>query len=216
MDVGCYCISGSRLLGGEPEAVFGRAYVGPTGTDWAFAGSLRFPGDVLALFDCATCLPEPRRAGGDRLGGLALPRRSLALPEPGDRAAPRRRCRADRAWRRPIRTSSSSRISAARSAHGTAPLLGRDDAVAQAARDRRAAPLGRRRPRRVALGALGARGRRSSTSRRWLSRAWLGDRGHQRGASRAASAAMIAACSWQISSRSGTPRPRVRRAMRAS
>ena len=58
MDVGCYCISGSRLLGGEPEAVFGRAYVGPTGTDWAFTGSLRFPGDVLALFDCATCLTE--------------------------------------------------------------------------------------------------------------------------------------------------------------
>ena len=58
MDVGCYCISGARLLGGEPEHAFGRAYTGPTGTDWAFAGSLRFPGDVLALFDCATCLPN--------------------------------------------------------------------------------------------------------------------------------------------------------------
>ena len=56
MDVGCYCISGSRLLGGEPEAAFGRAYIGPTGTDWAFTGSLRFAGDVFALFDCATCL----------------------------------------------------------------------------------------------------------------------------------------------------------------
>ena len=58
MDVGCYCVSGSRLLAGEPESVFGRAYRGPTGTDWIFSGSLRFPNDVVALFDCATCLPS--------------------------------------------------------------------------------------------------------------------------------------------------------------
>ena len=58
MDVGCYCVSGSRLLAGEPETVFGQAYIGPTGTDWVFTGAMRFPGDVLALFDCGTCLPE--------------------------------------------------------------------------------------------------------------------------------------------------------------
>ena len=58
MDVGCYCVSGSRLLAGEPETVFGNAYIGPTGTDWVFTGALRFPGDVLALFDCGTSLPE--------------------------------------------------------------------------------------------------------------------------------------------------------------
>jgi D-xylose 1-dehydrogenase (NADP+, D-xylono-1,5-lactone-forming) len=58
MDVGCYCISGSRLLAGEPETVYGQAYTGPTGTDWVFAGVLRFPSDVLALFDCGTSLPE--------------------------------------------------------------------------------------------------------------------------------------------------------------
>jgi D-xylose 1-dehydrogenase (NADP+, D-xylono-1,5-lactone-forming) len=58
MDVGCYCVSGSRLLGGEPESVFGSAYIGPTGTDWVFTGAMRFPGDVLALFDCGTCLTE--------------------------------------------------------------------------------------------------------------------------------------------------------------
>jgi predicted dehydrogenase len=56
MDVGCYCVSGSRLLAGEPERVFGRAFVGPTGTDWVFTGSLAFPGDVLATFDCGTSL----------------------------------------------------------------------------------------------------------------------------------------------------------------
>jgi predicted dehydrogenase len=58
MDVGCYCVSGSRLLAGEPESAFGRAFVGPTGTDWVFTGSLRFPGDVLALFDCGTSLTD--------------------------------------------------------------------------------------------------------------------------------------------------------------
>jgi xylose dehydrogenase (NAD/NADP) len=58
MDVGCYCVSGSRLLGGEPESVFGRAYIGPSGTDWVFTGAMSFAGDVHALFDCGTCLPE--------------------------------------------------------------------------------------------------------------------------------------------------------------
>ena len=60
--------------------------------------------------------PQPRRARGDRLGRLALPRRSVALPEPGDRAPARRRHASGSRWRRRIRISSSSRISAARSA----------------------------------------------------------------------------------------------------
>ena len=57
MDVGCYCVSAARLLAGEPEIAFGRALVGPTGTDWVFAGVLGF-GDVTALFDCGTALPS--------------------------------------------------------------------------------------------------------------------------------------------------------------
>ena len=58
MDVGCYCVSGSRLLGGEPESVFGASHIGSSGTDWVFTGSIRFPGDVVALFDCGTSLPD--------------------------------------------------------------------------------------------------------------------------------------------------------------
>jgi D-xylose 1-dehydrogenase (NADP+, D-xylono-1,5-lactone-forming) len=58
MDVGCYCVSGSRLLAGEPESVFGQAYIGPSGTDWVFTGAMRFAGDVHALFDCGTSLSE--------------------------------------------------------------------------------------------------------------------------------------------------------------
>jgi len=58
MDVGCYNVSGSRLLGGEPERVCGEAWYGPSGTDWVFTGTLRFPGDVLATFDCGTALAD--------------------------------------------------------------------------------------------------------------------------------------------------------------
>src|SRR5713226_7906891 len=56
MDVGCYTVSGSRLLGGEALRAFGEAWVGPSGTDWVFTGTLRFPDDVLATFDCGTAL----------------------------------------------------------------------------------------------------------------------------------------------------------------
>jgi D-xylose 1-dehydrogenase (NADP+, D-xylono-1,5-lactone-forming) len=58
MDVGCYNVSGSRLLGGEPERVFGEAWYGPSGTDWVFTGTMRFPGDVLATFDCGTAMVD--------------------------------------------------------------------------------------------------------------------------------------------------------------
>jgi predicted dehydrogenase len=58
MDVGCYCVSGSRLLGGEPEYVYGDAWSGPSGTDWVFAGTMRFPENVVATFDCGTALSE--------------------------------------------------------------------------------------------------------------------------------------------------------------
>jgi xylose dehydrogenase (NAD/NADP) len=58
MDVGCYCVSGSRLLGGEPLAVHGEAWYGPSGTDWVFGGLMRFPDDVVATFDCGTALPN--------------------------------------------------------------------------------------------------------------------------------------------------------------
>jgi len=61
MDVGCYCISGARLLGGEPEQVFGEQVVGPTGVDVDFYATLRFPNDVVAQFDASFTLPERQR-----------------------------------------------------------------------------------------------------------------------------------------------------------
>ena len=58
MDIGCYSVSASRLFGGEPEKAYGEAWFGPSGTDWVFGGMLRFPGNVVALFDCGTAMPE--------------------------------------------------------------------------------------------------------------------------------------------------------------
>ena len=53
MDVGCYCVSGARLVAGtEPERVLGEQVLGGGGVDVAFTGLLRFPDDVLAAFDC--------------------------------------------------------------------------------------------------------------------------------------------------------------------
>ena len=131
MDVGCYCISGSRLLGGEPEGVFGHAYVGPTGTDWAFTGSLRFPGDVLALFDCATCLPD--RDELEAIGSEG----SLFLDDPWHCQNPAIELRRNDGVERiavepgnPYQLEMEDLGRAIRS--GSTPLLGRDDAVAQA------------------------------------------------------------------------------------
>jgi predicted dehydrogenase len=58
MDVGCYCVSGARLLGGEPERVWGEQRLGPTGVDTTFVGTLRFPDDLVAVFHCSMDLPS--------------------------------------------------------------------------------------------------------------------------------------------------------------
>lgn len=51
MDVGCYCVSGARLLTGEePDTVYGTQEVGPSGVDVRFTGVLQFPSGVVAEF----------------------------------------------------------------------------------------------------------------------------------------------------------------------
>ncbi len=53
LDVGCYCVSGARLVaGGEPVSAFGAAVRGTSGVDTRFTGMLRFDGDLLAMLDC--------------------------------------------------------------------------------------------------------------------------------------------------------------------
>jgi predicted dehydrogenase len=84
LDVGCYCVSGSRVLAGaEPERVTGESVAADSGVDARFAGMLRFPGDVLAVFDCGFDLP-PR----DELEAIGS-EGSLFLDDPWHSIEPR-------------------------------------------------------------------------------------------------------------------------------
>jgi D-xylose 1-dehydrogenase (NADP+, D-xylono-1,5-lactone-forming) len=132
MDVGCYCISGSRLVaGGEPEAVFGRQWTGPSGTDWVFTASLRFPGEVLGLFDCGTAMTN--RDELEAIGSEG----SLFLDDPWHAHTPVIEIRRDDGVERVELEPANSyqleleNLSDAIRGEGK-PLLGRDDAVAQA------------------------------------------------------------------------------------
>jgi D-xylose 1-dehydrogenase (NADP+, D-xylono-1,5-lactone-forming) len=131
MDVGCYCVSGSRLLAGEPGRVYGEQFVGPSGTDWVFTGTMRFPGDVLAQFECGTALPER-----DELEAIGSDG-SLFLDDPWHCIEPvielRREARVERielehadSYRLEVENLSDAIRGAAD------PLLGREDAVGQA------------------------------------------------------------------------------------
>ena len=131
MDVGCYCVSGSRLLAGEPESVFGQALIGASGTDWVFAGTLRFPGDVLAQFDCGTALPE--RDELEAIGSEG----SLFLDDPWHCRKPvielRRDDDVERIELEPVDSYRLELENLSDAIRGEAePLLGRDDALAQA------------------------------------------------------------------------------------
>src|SRR6185312_9872713 len=132
MDVGCYCVSGSRLAAGaEPESVFGRAWYGETGTDWVFSGSLRFPGDVLAIFDCGTALPE--RDELEVIGSEG----SLVLDDPWHCTVPviehRHGGKVERIELEPADSYRLELENVGAAIRGEAPLLlGREDALGQA------------------------------------------------------------------------------------
>jgi D-xylose 1-dehydrogenase (NADP+, D-xylono-1,5-lactone-forming) len=131
MDVGCYTVSGSRLFGGEPEHVHGEAWFGPSGTDWVFGGSLRFPGDVVAQFDCGTALPE--RDELEAIGSEG----SLFLDDPWHCTVPViERRHGDRVERIELEPADSYRLeleNVSDAVRGEGELLlGREDALGQA------------------------------------------------------------------------------------
>jgi xylose dehydrogenase (NAD/NADP) len=132
MDVGCYCVSGSRLAtSAEPVSVYGQAWVGETGTDWVFTGSLRFPGDVLAIFDCGTALTE--RDELEVMGSEG----SLFLDDPFHANQPvieqRRDGRVERIELEPADSYRLELENLSRAIRGEAELLlGREDALGQA------------------------------------------------------------------------------------
>jgi predicted dehydrogenase len=57
MDLGCYCVSGSRLLAGEPNSVYGRQILAESGVDMSFFGLLSFSGGVVAELYSSFALP---------------------------------------------------------------------------------------------------------------------------------------------------------------
>jgi D-xylose 1-dehydrogenase (NADP+, D-xylono-1,5-lactone-forming) len=133
MDVGCYCVSGCRALAGaEPERVYAEQATGGRGVDVALVATLRFPGDVLATIDCGLALAE--RDELEAVGDAG----SLFLDDPwhGREAVIEVR-RADRSVERvetgPANSYALEIADFEAAARGERPpLLGRDDALAQA------------------------------------------------------------------------------------
>ena len=132
MDVGCYCVSGIRLLAGDPEHVRGEQVTGPTGIDMAFHGTLRCADDVVGQFEASFRSPQRQRSRRSARTGCSWSRRRGASTG--------RIADADRRRRRPRSSRSRSADSytlelenLADAIDGRAPaLLGREDAVGQA------------------------------------------------------------------------------------
>jgi xylose dehydrogenase (NAD/NADP) len=127
MDVGCYCISGARLIGGDPQLVFGRQVAGPTGVDVRFVGTLHFPGDLLGQFVCGMDMPHSAQL--EVVGSEA----SAVVPDPWLCRDPHieigdERIEVEDADRFQLELEN---MSDAIRGEGE-PLLGRDDAVGQA------------------------------------------------------------------------------------
>lgn len=58
MDVGCYCLSGIRLVAGaEPQRVSAEQIVGSGGVDMVMSVTMRMTNGVLGLFDCGFSSP---------------------------------------------------------------------------------------------------------------------------------------------------------------
>jgi D-xylose 1-dehydrogenase (NADP+, D-xylono-1,5-lactone-forming) len=131
MDVGTYGVSAARLLGGEPERVYGEQVIGDTGVDILFTGLMRFPRGLIAQVDAGMELP--RRDGLEAVGTEG----SLIIPDPwiaqrlvlhlrrGDSREEIALPPAD-----PYRLELDNMCAAI--AGEAEPLLGRDDAVGQA------------------------------------------------------------------------------------
>lgn len=125
LDVGCYCVSGLRLVAGEPDEAYGTQVLGRGGIDWGFAGVLR-SNDVLGTFQCGFRHDERsivvRGEGGE-----------LHAPDPWHASESRvylngeeHRAEQEDPYRRQLANFAAA-------IQGDAePLLGRDDAVEQA------------------------------------------------------------------------------------
>ena len=131
MDVGCYCVSGARLLAGEPERVYAEQVLGGDGVDVVLVASMRFADEVIAHFDAGLALDH--RDELEVVGEEA----SLFLDDPWHCREPVIELRRGHETERiEVPAEDSYRLEAenfsrAIRGHGD-PLLGRDDALGQA------------------------------------------------------------------------------------
>jgi D-xylose 1-dehydrogenase (NADP+, D-xylono-1,5-lactone-forming) len=132
MDVGCYCLSGVRLVtGAELERVSGEQVLGGAGVDVVFAATLRFPGEVIGQFHCGFAV-----GGRHHLEAIG-DEGSLYLSDPWHGQAPgielRREGGSERIEIAPANPYTHELVDFGRAARGEAPpLLGKADALAQA------------------------------------------------------------------------------------
>jgi len=131
MDVGSYCLSAIRLLGGEPKRLQGQQVVGPSWVDVCFAASLALPDDRLGHFDCGFVLPS--RGELEVVGEEA----SLFVDDPFHARAPGIELRRqDGTERIVVERANSYRLeleNVSDAIRGEGPLLlGREDALGQA------------------------------------------------------------------------------------
>ena len=132
MDIGCYCVSGARLVLGEPELVSAVQVTGGEGVDVRMAAWMRFPGDLTATFECAFDLGK--RDELEVLGSEGV----LFLDDPWHSKNPVIDVRRDDGFKRveceasdPYGWELRDLVAAVRGEDG-APLLGRADAEGQA------------------------------------------------------------------------------------
>jgi predicted dehydrogenase len=130
-DLGCYCISATRLLAGEPESVVARQVLAPSGVDLRIGGTLAHAADVLAELYCGFDLP--RRHALEVIGSEG----SILVEDPWHcRRVGLRLTRGGEVEMIEIEQANSYRLeleNLSRAIRGEeAPLLGRDDAIGQA------------------------------------------------------------------------------------
>jgi xylose dehydrogenase (NAD/NADP) len=127
MDLGCYCLSGMRLLAGEPEQVTGRQRFGRTGVDLGFTALLEFSGSVFGEFHCAFDLP-----GGAGLEAIGTEGR-VVVREPFRCLDPHLELNGERIDVEDVDRYQLQVENFSAAIRGEAePLLGREDAVGQA------------------------------------------------------------------------------------
>jgi predicted dehydrogenase len=131
MDVGCYTVSGARLVAGEePDRVHAEQLVGPTGVDIRMSGLLHFPSGLTALIASSFTMDHQglEVIGAD--GSIFLPdpwhtRASTILVRIGGSEE-----RVDIPFRDPYGAELEDMVAAIRGERP--PLLGRADALGQA------------------------------------------------------------------------------------